>query len=83
MAPMLSVVLPAYDEGSNDNELNELWLDSNGLVRKLSLEISATGPGSSESGDASIAFELWDYGEDVEIALPPASQVVDASYIRS
>jgi phosphatidylserine decarboxylase len=30
--------LPAYDAGSNDNELNELWLDSNGrtvVVRQV------------------------------------------------
>jgi phosphatidylserine decarboxylase len=30
--------LPAYDEGSNDNELNELWLDSHGrtvVVRQV------------------------------------------------
>ena len=61
----------------------DVWLDSEGLVRKLSLEISAPQPGSSESSTASIAFELWDYGEDVEIALPPTSQVIDASAIRS
>lgn len=61
----------------------DVWLDSNGLVRKLLLEISATNPGSSESSDASIAFELWDYGENVEIVLPPVTQVVDASVIRS
>ena len=61
----------------------DVWFDSNGLVRRLLLEISATKPGSSESSDASIAFELWDYGEDVEIALPPVTQVVDASAIRS
>ncbi len=24
--------LPAYDQGSNDNELNELWLESNGRI---------------------------------------------------
>jgi phosphatidylserine decarboxylase len=24
--------LPAYDEGANDNELNELWIDSNGRI---------------------------------------------------
>ena len=24
--------LPAYDEGSNDNELNELWIDSHGRI---------------------------------------------------
>ena len=28
---------------------------------------------------ASLAFELWDYGEPVEIDVPPASQVADAS----
>ena len=30
--------LPAYDEGSNDNELNELWIDSHGrtvVVRQV------------------------------------------------
>jgi phosphatidylserine decarboxylase len=30
--------LPAYNEGSNDNELNELWIDSNGrtvVVRQV------------------------------------------------
>lgn len=30
--------LPAYDEGSNDNELNELWIESNGrtvVVRQV------------------------------------------------
>jgi hypothetical protein len=61
----------------------DVWLDPDGLVRKLSLEISATQPRGSESSDASVAFELWDYGEDVEIALPPASQVVEASAVHS
>ncbi len=30
--------LPAYNEGSNDNELNELWIDANGrtvVVRQV------------------------------------------------
>lgn len=61
----------------------EVWLDADGLVRKLSFEFSATQPGSSEQSDASITFELWDYGEDVAIELPPASEVVDASAVRS
>ena len=29
-----------------------------------------------------MSFELWDYGEVVEIDLPPASQVADASALR-
>ena len=35
-----------------------------------------------ESGGVSLAFELWDYGEPVDIAVPPASQVADASSLR-
>jgi hypothetical protein len=30
-----------------------------------------------------MTFELWDYGEDVEIELPPADEVVDAAALRS
>jgi hypothetical protein len=61
----------------------EVWLDADGLVRKLSFEFSAAQPGGSEQSDASITFELWDYGEDVAIELPAASEVVDASAVRS
>jgi hypothetical protein len=59
----------------------DVWLDADGLVRKLSIEISAEEQG--EAGSASVSFELWDYGEDVEIELPPADAVVDASVLRS
>jgi len=61
----------------------EVWLDADGLVRKLSFEFSAAQPGGSEQSDVSITFELWDYGEDVAIELPAASEVVDASAVRS
>jgi hypothetical protein len=61
----------------------DVWLDSDGLVRKLSLEISANRPGSSEPSGAAVAFELWDYGEEVEIEVPLASEVVDASAVGS
>jgi hypothetical protein len=30
-----------------------------------------------------MSFELWDYGRAVDIELPPASQVVDASSLHS
>jgi hypothetical protein len=59
----------------------DVWIDSGGLVRKLSIDLSAQGSASTE-GQASLAFELWDYGERVEIELPPASQVADESEVR-
>lgn len=60
----------------------DVWIDDAGLVRKLSMAFEATEPGTSESSAVSMSFELWDYGEAVAIALPPASDVVDASAVR-
>lgn len=60
----------------------EVWIDGNGLVRKLSLDFEAADRSSGQSGGASLAFELWDYGEPVEIQVPPASQVADASSLH-
>ncbi len=61
----------------------DVWLDASGLVRKLSLSVEATEPSTSRSSKVSMSFELWDYGRTVDIELPPASQVVDASSLRS
>jgi len=52
-------------------------------VRKLSLSLSGLQSGTSQQGHASVGFELWDYGEDVSIDVPPASEVVDASALHS
>jgi hypothetical protein len=60
----------------------DVWLDANGLVRKLTMELSAAQSGSSETSRVTMAFELWDYGEPVEIEVPPASQVADASALH-
>jgi hypothetical protein len=57
----------------------DVWLDEQGLVRQLEMSFSATQPGATEKAEASVMFELYDYGEDVEVALPPADEVVDAS----
>ena len=57
----------------------DAWVDEHGLVRKLTMAFSATQPGTTEQATASMSFELYDYGKDVEIELPPAAEVVDAS----
>jgi hypothetical protein len=60
----------------------DVWIDESGLVRKLSLALSAKDATSGQPGDVSLSFELWDYEEPVEIELPPADEVVDASDVR-
>lgn len=57
----------------------DVWLDSGGLIRKLTLELTAADPATSRSGSATMSFELWDYGNVITIDVPPASQVVDAA----
>ena len=61
----------------------DVWLDESGLVRKLTMAFSVTQPGTSDSSDISMTFELYDYGEKVAIDLPPESAVVDASAVGS
>jgi hypothetical protein len=58
----------------------DIWLDADGLVRKLEVSISAEEQG--HAGGVSLTFELWDLGEEVEIDLPPASEVADASTLK-
>ena len=60
----------------------DVWVDASGLVRKLALDIEAPEASSGLAGSVSLAFELWDYGERVEIDVPPAAQVADASALR-
>ena len=57
----------------------DIWIDGNGLVRKLALDVDVPDATSSQGGSVSLAFELWDYGQRVDIEVPPAAQVADAS----
>jgi hypothetical protein len=59
----------------------DVWLDESGLVRKLTMAVTATEPGSSETTEVTVSFELWDYGEDLAIELPPADEVADESVV--
>jgi hypothetical protein len=60
----------------------DIWIDGNGLVRKLALDADVPETSTGQAGRISLAFELWDYGEPVAIAVPPASQVADAAALR-
>jgi len=59
----------------------DVWVDGSGLVRKLTMAFSATQPGTAGTAEASMTFEIYDYGQDIEIEVPPASAVVDASVL--
>jgi hypothetical protein len=78
--------LGGLDDSAKQAGLTEIpvdvWIDADQRVRKLSLEIDAKQPGTEESVKASFVVELYDYGQPLEIELPPADQVVDASTLK-
>jgi hypothetical protein len=57
----------------------DIWLDEDGLVRQLVMSFSATQPGTTQTVNGSMTFELWDYGKTVDIDVPPLADVVDAA----
>ena len=60
----------------------DVWVDSDQRVRKLSIDLDAKQPGSDQSVKASLVVELYDYGTALDLKLPPADQVVDASTLK-
>ena len=50
-----------------------------GYVRKMETSFSASPEGVSGAVEASLVFELYDYGADVGIVPPPAADVADVS----
>jgi hypothetical protein len=77
---------PLVDEFVGQSGIGEVpvdvWIDAEGMVRKVVMSFTATQPGSSETAESTVSFELWDYGEPVAIEPPPASEVADASTLK-
>jgi hypothetical protein len=57
----------------------EVWVDEDSLVHKMTMTMSATQPGTGQSFEASMRFELYDYGEPVDIDVPARSAVFDVT----
>ncbi len=76
-----SILDQAVEESTVEDLPVDVWLDEQGLVRKVTMSVTAAQAGSMEPVTGAITFELYDYGEDVEIELPSDDDVVDASAI--
>jgi hypothetical protein len=57
----------------------DVWVDADSLVRKLEMDFSMTQPGSSQTATASMTFEMFDYGEPVNITLPLPEETADVT----
>lgn len=59
----------------------DVWLDDDGLVRQVEMTFEAMHPDTNETAGGSMLFELYDYAETIDVELPPADEVVDASAV--
>jgi hypothetical protein len=59
----------------------DLWIDSQGRLRKLVLTADLAkvqgAPAGPATGTATVTLELWDFGTTVDVTAPPPEQVVD------
>ncbi len=78
--------LGGIDEAAKQAGLDDLpidvWVDADGRLRKLAIELDAKLPGSDESLQASLVVEVYDYGAPLDVELPPADQVADAATLK-
>jgi hypothetical protein len=55
----------------------EVWIDEDGLVRRLKQTMQGTASGQGIPMDLMTTTELYDFGADVNVEEPPANQIVD------
>ena len=61
----------------------DVWVDDDGLLRRLEMTISGdsfdAGMAPGDEFAASMWYEPYEYGSDIEITPPPAGQVMSES----
>jgi hypothetical protein len=60
----------------------DAWVDGDGYVRRMALGLSMSLPGQAQQpqqASVSMVIDLFDFGGDVFVEIPPASDVTDGS----
>jgi hypothetical protein len=55
----------------------EVWVDDEGLVRRMALAYEDMQFAGGQRGDMAMRMELYDFGVDVDVSPPPPGQVID------
>lgn len=64
-----------FEEAGVDEAPIDVWLDGDGLPRKMTIELAFEAEG--EKARAEITVEFFDFGVPVRVSHPPASETVD------
>ncbi len=68
----------AIGQGAPSELPMDLWIGEDGVLRRLSMEIDSEGFATDGEGVVfvTLTFEMWDYGEAVEIVPPDPADVI-------
>lgn len=66
-----------FEEAGVDEAPMDVWLDGDGLLRKMTMELAFEAEG--EKARTELTLELFDFGVPVQVSRPPASETVDLS----
>jgi hypothetical protein len=61
----------------------EVWVGSDGRIRRLALEYSVRPPGVDGKVTTELTIELYGFGAPVEVDIPPEDEVADFTEIAS
>jgi hypothetical protein len=61
----------------------EVWVDDDGLVRRMKLAYDDMRFAAGQRGDMAMTMELYDFGVDADVEPPPARQVVDIEQLMN
>lgn len=75
-------VVDRFVEMSGAEPRIDAWVDDQGLVRRMAMEMNV-GAGGQGEAKVGMSVDLFDFGTAVDVALPPASEVVDATALGS
>lgn len=68
-------VRAAISATSPPADVVDVWIDGDGLVRRIQMVADGIPGAGADSGGEVVTIELFDYGEPVEITVPAASEV--------
>lgn len=59
----------------------DIWIGDGGLVYRYVIEVDGSGFGADLGegfGHMTMTFEMWDWGESIDISPPPADEITSA-----
>lgn len=69
----------ALVEAGLDSIPLDVWVDDDGLLRRLEIDIASIEAGAAGEASMRLTFDLFDYGAEVDVEPPSADVVVDAA----